>query len=391
MCFVYRAEHRYSRRAVAVKLLLPALAKQRDMRARLLREAVALGRIRHDNVVQVLDAGVDGENPFLVLELMEGRTLEGILAARGSLTVSDAVHVVRRVASAIDAAHRCGVIHRDVKPGNVFIVQGVQTDGVKLGDFGLAYTQSDETNGAPKLTGHGVIIGTPEYMSPDQLMSMPASPRSDIWALGILLYECLTGRVPFAGNYYDVLVQTTAARAPIVFGLDSDVPEPLADIINRALSPVAEKQFRSAAEMVKALDATDLGSANLRLLSGSPDGRRTLAEAPKRAHIRAPFVAPVRVDAAGESMDGQSQDLSAGGLMIFASRELPLGSAVDIRFCLPASGRVATCAATVRWVKKSEPTSRYRYALGLEFFGLEPDVSAEILQYVQVMGDEAPR
>ncbi len=391
MCAVFRAEHRYSRRAVAVKLLLPALAKKSDMRARLLREAVALGRIRHDNVVQVLDAGIDGDTPFLVLELMEGRTLEGILAARGSLTAPETVHIVRRVASALEAAHRSGVIHRDVKPGNVFIVQGPVTDGVKLGDFGLAHTPSEDALGAPKLTGHGVVIGTPEYMSPDQLLALPSTPRNDIWALGILLYECLTGKVPFVGSYYDVLVQATAARAPVPTDFPEDVPPALVGIITRALSPSPTTQYRSAAEMVAALDETKLACTDLRILSGSPEARRTVAEAPKRAHVRAPFVTPIRIDGKGVSAEGRCENISSGGLMVFLSEEVPLGTAVNMRFCLPISGRVETCAATVRWSKKNEPTARHRFAIGLEFFYLQPEVEAEVLQYVALMGTSRRR
>ncbi len=388
MCAVYRAEHRYSRRAVAVKLLLPKRARQPDMQARLLREAVALGRIRHENVLQILDAGVDGDHPFLVLELMEGRTLDGIITSRGFLPVGETVHIVRRIASAIEAAHRLGIIHRDVKPENVFVAQGQGTDIVKLGDFGLAHTPNDSA-GAPRLTGHGVILGTPEYMSPDQLLSKPATPKADIWALGILLHECLTGRVPYSGNYYDVLLQTATATTPPVGEFGNEIPAPLVAIINRALSQNEREQFATASELIAALDATNMACEELHVLSSAAKARReSVVEAPKRAFTRAPFVTPIRIDSQGGSLEGQCQNISAGGMMILMHKDLPLGTTLEVRFSLPGSGRVAICPATVRWSKKCDPNSRHRYALGLEYFYLDGRVDAEIRQYIELMGED---
>src|SRR6185436_2352458 len=171
---VFEAEHLFTGRSVAVKLLNGKHSGNTESRERLLREARALTLARHPNVVSVLDAGkLDDDMPYLVMELIEGRTLAGILAARQRLAVADAVRVAIQLCEALSAIHERGVVHRDIKPSNVFVARDeIGREVVKLFDFGIA-TLSGAAPGVAdkKLTQIGAVIGTPEYMSPEQLIA----------------------------------------------------------------------------------------------------------------------------------------------------------------------------------------------------------------------------
>ena len=205
---VFEALHRFTHRSTAVKVVSPDVPRSlvAEQNARLIREARALAAVRHPGIVEVLDGGVlpDG-SPFIVLEMLDGRTLEGLIAARGKLSREDAVAVGLQLCDSLDALHRAGVVHRDLKPGNVFVVR--DRDGIerlKLLDFGIAQVKGTEQD---KLTGIGALIGTPAYMSPEQLLAIDVDHRADVYALGVTLFECLTGRLPYEGNYQAVLLQ----------------------------------------------------------------------------------------------------------------------------------------------------------------------------------------
>ena len=386
MCVVYAAEHRYTRRNVAIKLLSDSASGKRDLCARLLREAAALGRLRHENILQALDAGVDNEgSPYLVLELVDGRTLDDILTVRGHLSPGEAVTIVRGVASALGAAHRRGIIHRDVKPGNVFVANGPDGETVKLGDFGLAYVPNDHES-APRLTGQGVIIGTPEYMGPEQLMSQPVSLQFDIWALGVLLHELLTGEVPFVGNYHDVLLQTMASNKPAVAGPSPLIPESLVPVINRSLSRTPEVRYQNVDDFLAALDACPVKPQKLSLLAGNI--QRANNEAAKRAQVRVPYRAPARVDLeGGKRLEGRCDNISLGGVLMHLSEDLAVGTPVHICFALPASGLVTTLPTTVRWVKRLDGVGHLKYAIGFEFHYLDKKSEDEIRAYVEYVGE----
>ena len=200
---VYRATHLLIDRPVAVKVLRPRFVEDEAAQQRFRREARAAGRLRHPNAVAVTDFGDTPEGfVYIVMELLEGQTLREIIAAEGPLPAARAISLMEQAAAAVAAAHEAGVIHRDLKPGNVFVVHGEGArPGVKVLDFGIAKlaAESAEESDAKNLTQTGVMIGTPRYMSPEQCDGERLTPASDVYSLGVILYEMLTGTPPFNG------------------------------------------------------------------------------------------------------------------------------------------------------------------------------------------------
>jgi serine/threonine-protein kinase len=257
MGLVFEAAHKFTRRVVALKLLPDKLRAQKEARSRLLREAHALTAVRHPGFVEVLDAGVCASyGPYVVLEMLEGRTLDGILAARRRLSISDTVQIGRQVCDALAHAHARGVIHRDLKPSNIFVSRNeVGDEIVKLIDLGVAAVAEEALHDRDrKLTAAHEVLGTPEYMAPEQLWGRAIDARTDVYALGMSLFECLTGDVPYAGVYQDVLVKVSnAASPPSVRERRGDVPPALAVVIENALEKEATDRFQSATELARAL------------------------------------------------------------------------------------------------------------------------------------------
>lgn len=189
MGVVYRGYDTALQRPVAVKVLAPHLVWEKDFVERFLREARTAAQLRHSNIVTVYDVGEQGGNYYIVMGFLEGETLSQMVARRGPLSVAEVASVVSQVASALDYAHGQGLVHRDIKPGNVI----VDKEGhVTLTDFGIARAVE-----GTRLTSAGAILGTPEYMSPEQALGQEADRRSDIYSLGVVCYEMLTGRAPF--------------------------------------------------------------------------------------------------------------------------------------------------------------------------------------------------
>ncbi|HXD33810.1 MAG TPA: serine/threonine-protein kinase [Pyrinomonadaceae bacterium] len=200
---VYRARHLLIDRAVAVKVLNQRFVEDEAAKARFRREAKAAGRLQHTNAVGVTDFGETSDGyVYLVMELLEGKTLQSLLARNGPLDLAHAVSIVLQVSSAVAAAHEAGVIHRDLKPANIFIVHRSDVPSVvKVLDFGIAKLAADSVDDEDRmtLTQVGVMIGTPRYMSPEQCNGDPLTPAADVYSLGVILYEMLTGTVPFSG------------------------------------------------------------------------------------------------------------------------------------------------------------------------------------------------
>src|SRR5262249_46856431 len=196
---VYLAEHPLIGKKVALKVLREDNAEAAE---RFFNEARAVNAIGHPNIVDILDYGVVGSSVYLIMELLVGESLGALLAREAPLPVERALPIAVQIADALAACHAKGVIHRDLKPDNVFLLAG---DRVKLLDFGIAKL----TSGQRRETGKGMVIGTPAYMSPEQCEGRrDIDARADIYALGILTYEMLTGTVPFSGDGYgDVLNQ----------------------------------------------------------------------------------------------------------------------------------------------------------------------------------------
>ncbi|MEO6463110.1 MAG: serine/threonine-protein kinase [Candidatus Eisenbacteria bacterium] len=233
---VYRAKDTRLGRDVAIKVLPTHLSEQPEIRARFEREARTVSSLNHPNICTLFDVGKEGEVDYLVLELVEGDTLEARLA-RGPMPPPEALRLGAQIADALDRAHRAGVIHRDLKPGNVMLTRG----GAKLMDFGLAratglggpapgsssLTMPHSPTVGKALTAEGTILGTFQYMAPEQLEGNEADARSDIWALGCVLYEMFTGRRAFEGRSQASLIAAILEREPAPVGerpSDAGVP-----------------------------------------------------------------------------------------------------------------------------------------------------------------------
>ena len=247
---VYRARDSRLERAAAVKVLLPALASHPDFRKRFLREARAVAALNHAGIAVIYEAGETLDSLYLAMEYVAGRTLKQELAA-GPVSTSRLIDYSVQIAAVLDHAHARGIIHRDIKPGNVMITP----DGVvKVLDFGLAKEILPSDEAITNLTTPGMVIGTLHYCPPEILTGRPATVRSDLYSLGVLMYELACGRLPFAGFQGTALISALiAGEAAPLRQRNPALPEALARVIVRAMSPRPEDRFARAAELADAL------------------------------------------------------------------------------------------------------------------------------------------
>jgi serine/threonine protein kinase len=261
---VYEALHEQTERTVAVKVLSPEAAQQPDTRVRFDREARAAGRIGHDNICEVVDVGF-GENdvPYLVMPLLRGSALGAVIRQQQQLSLRRCIDVTAQILAALAAAHAAGVVHRDLKPDNVFLVRmGDREDFVKVLDFGISKMIGEHRPDAT-LTQTGTILGTPYYMSPEQARGFrDLDARVDVYAMGAILYQMLTGRPPFDGDSYNQLLSAILLDDfPRPSLLRADVPPALEELILRATEKDREKRYRDAGEMRQALLAAVTGTS----------------------------------------------------------------------------------------------------------------------------------
>jgi serine/threonine protein kinase len=246
MAVVYRADDTVLGRPVAVKVLSGGLARDPAFVERFRREARAAARLAHRGVVTVFDHGSQGDVHYIVMELVEGTTLAELLA-RGPLGTERAVAVGEAVLAALEEAHRRGLVHRDVKPGNVMLTGAGE---VKVMDFGIARSAEAET-----LTGSGTVVGSASYLSPEQVRGQTADLRSDLYSLGCVLYEALSGRPPFAGSSPMSVAHRHVSEEPVPLGDLVAIPSPLEAVVMRALEKDPGVRYGSAGEMRAALAA----------------------------------------------------------------------------------------------------------------------------------------
>ncbi|MBL8685058.1 MAG: serine/threonine protein kinase [Myxococcales bacterium] len=251
---VYEAVQEGLGRKIALKVLLAAFAQNAEIVARFQREAQTAASLGHPNIVSVTDFGADGAQVFLVMEYLAGASLAQVIERERALSAGRAAWIGSQVLSALAVAHRAGIVHRDMKPDNVFLteVSGVR-DVVKVLDFGIArFTDAHGTNS--KLTATGAVLGTPAYMSPEQARGRPVDARTDVYSTGVMLYEMLTGRLPFqATNYHALLFAILEETPPSIASLRADVPPGLVSVVERAMARDIDTRFRSADELRVAL------------------------------------------------------------------------------------------------------------------------------------------
>ncbi len=250
MAEVYKANQTTLDRFVAFKVISPLFTDDPDFLRRFEREAKAVAALRHPNIVQVFDYDVAGNLPYMVMEFIEGETLKALLDKlarhRQTLPFMQSVRIVREMGQALAYAHQQGIVHRDLKPANVMLDKGGR---VILTDFGVAKMFSSQT-----LTATGTTTGTPAYMSPEQALGQSADHRTDLYALGVLLYELVTGQVPFdADTPLAVMLKHAHAQRPSARGLRPDLPEGLERIILKSMARDANERFQTADEMITAL------------------------------------------------------------------------------------------------------------------------------------------
>jgi eukaryotic-like serine/threonine-protein kinase len=252
MSTVYRAVDRILERTVAVKILAEHLSDDERFVARFRREALAVAKLIHPNIVQVYDTGVDRGRHYIVMEYIEGKSGAQLLQRHGTLGPATTVEIGAQACAGLDFAHRRGIIHRDVKPGNLLVVGGPDGGGemaVKLADFGIARA-AEQT----RITQVGSVVGTAAYLAPEQARGEEATPSSDVYSLGVVLYQFLTGRLPYEGSSLAELAVRQQNERPLPPRTYNDeVPETLSAAVLRALESDPARRYASADELAQAL------------------------------------------------------------------------------------------------------------------------------------------
>lgn len=242
----YRALDRVLQRTVAVKVLRAVHGDAEAFRLRFEREAVAAARIDHPNVVRVLDFGHDNELTYIVMQLVEGQTLREFIQSQTPVSRPEAIRIVSQILDGLDAVHAAGIVHRDIKPPNIMLTSELDA---KVGDFGVAHVSP-----GPSLTQTGTTLGTAAYMAPEQATGTEVSPQTDLYAVGVILYELVTGKLPFQGESpIQVMYQHVHHEPTPPTHLDPSIDLGLEAVILKALAKDPEDRYSSALEMRDAL------------------------------------------------------------------------------------------------------------------------------------------
>ena len=263
---VYLAHDHSLDRQVAIKMLPHHLSQNPDIVTRFQREARALAKLRHPNLMHIYTVGQHKGHPFFAMEYVRGSTLASIIDRTGRLPPAQAAHIVADVLSALDKVHQAGMMHRDIKPGNIMIDE----DGrAVLMDFGLAREETDVG-----MTADHTVLGTPSYMSPEQAAGERVDARTDLYSIGIVLYEMLTGRPPFAGKTsFEILRQHIESSVPPPSERAPEVPPGLDAVVARAVAKSSDDRFQTVAQMAAALAGVYRDATLLRLATEA--GRAT--------------------------------------------------------------------------------------------------------------------
>jgi serine/threonine-protein kinase len=272
MSVIYRAQDRLLKRNVAVKILRPSLTQDPTFLEKFRNEAQSIANLAHPNIVTVFDVGNDGATHYIVMELVEGQDLKKIIKAQGAMPLERVINLATQICAGIGFAHRSGIVHADIKPQNVLVTP---QDIVKVTDFGIAQALSDTQ---PQQRAE-VVWGSPHYFSPEQARGEQPSPESDVYSIGIVLFEMLTGRLPYNGaSQQELAMAHIRDRVPLVTEFNPATPESLANVVAKVMSKERSGRYRMADQLghvlqnfrEKSRDVT-VGNPNMPAVSPSPE------------------------------------------------------------------------------------------------------------------------
>lgn len=255
---VYRGRNTRTDGPVAIKTLLPSLASDESLVQRFVIEAQSASKLKHQNTIRIYDVGREGDLLFMVMELLDGEPLESLLSREKRIAPARVLHIMTQACRSLAEAHAAGLVHRDIKPDNLFLNRvGDEPDHVKVLDFGVAKLRQKDP-GQATLTQAGMIFGTPRYMAPEQARALEIDGRSDIYALGVMMFECLTGRPPFeAADAVGILIQHVNEPIPSFASVAPDLSpmEDLEAIVRRCMAKQPDERFDDVSNLLNALEA----------------------------------------------------------------------------------------------------------------------------------------
>lgn len=380
---ILEARHIHTRRGVVIKMLVRDRIVKSDSVARMMREAKALGALRHPSIIGIHDAGVCKQyGPYLVLDKLEGRSLDGLLATRGHLSPGQLVTVLKGVAAGLAEAHKKGLVHRDIEAGHVFIAHDSGGEVVQILDFGSVGEMTPQSGKTLTLVGEQ---GVAEHLAPEQLADPRlVDPRSDVYSLGMLGLTCLG-----VGAVALFQARRERRRVRFVTGQRPDLPPLLVDLLDDMVALSADERPATGEAVLQRVNALGVPAVEVLGYAGaSADARGVtgnVVDAPRRRHVRAPYATPVRILGAEAPIDGRSEDISESGLLVVTRGIAHVHDEVTVRFALPTSGRIVSVGARAKWRREHEE----RTAIGFEIMQLEPAAAAEIARYTTFFSQDS--
>ena len=330
---VYEARHSIIGKRVAIKVLLEKFLENEELIARLLQEARLASSIGHQNIVDVTDFGTtrDGR-AFVVMEFLDGEPLSELIMRDAPLPVERSLAIVKQVASALGAAHAKGIVHRDVKPENVYLVRRGDTDFVKVVDFGVSkavHTREEAGSDWQRLTRTGAVLGTPLFMSPEQASgSEDIDQRADIWAVALILYECLTGELPFRGNNYLGVVSqilNKEAQPPSVLRPELGIPAAVDRMVMHGLEKARNRRYQAMEALERDLERLLAGDMGVVLDDAASSGSGPVLRSRSRWpwHLAVTMVFAVGIGTAALLARGGGDDPAAAKVSAPAKPSFP--------------------------------------------------------------------
>jgi eukaryotic-like serine/threonine-protein kinase len=354
---VYEGEQQLgtSKRRVAIKTLHPHLSRNPQIEARFQREVGTVAQLEHPNTIQVYDFGSTADGIlYIVMEFLHGKSLADLLATQGAMAPERVAHILDQVCGSLEEAHGRGIVHRDLKPDNVVLLERAgQKDFVKVLDFGIAKRSSEEDKNEQKLTQQGMVLGTPPYMSPEQFTGQPIDARSDIYSLGVMAYEMLTGKLPFEANTAWEWATQHMTRPPIPIESLAEggrVPPAMRSALARALAKSADQRFQTVTAFIDAFEgktpeAAPAGRQAQKTELGAPLDLASMAErsapigyTPAAGNMAFP-TGPGMVAVPAAPSPASARRGSSRAPLLAAAGAIGLASAVAIAFALKGGQR----------------------------------------------------